>query len=62
MFKIGDMVRCERSILFLDGSSHFKGKYYTVTEETLAYFIVNKGDYTLTDINLTSCKGKNHES
>ena len=41
----GLRVRCLKSITFMYGGEHKRGQLITVTEETLAYFEVNKSDY-----------------
>ena len=36
--KVGDRVRVDFGIDFVDGTSHKQGKVYKVTEENLSYF------------------------
>ena len=46
-FNIGDIVICLKSVSFMCGSKHIKGKEYLVTPETEAYFNVCSKGYTL---------------
>ena len=39
-FEIGTKLKCLRNIEFLDGSWHFEGLVYEVTESNSAYFSV----------------------
>lgn len=46
-FKSGNIVMCLNDVEFIDGSYHYRFKKYIVTDETEAYFNVNKRNYEL---------------
>ena len=45
-FEIGTKLKCLRNIEFLDGSWHFEGLIYEVTDSNSAYFSVANKCYT----------------
>lgn len=46
-FKSGVKVKCLKNVEFADGSRHYKGEIYYITEETEAYFYVCSKNYEL---------------
>jgi hypothetical protein len=41
--KVGERVICSKTIHFQDGSTHYRGKIYTVEPDTQAYFSLFTG-------------------
>lgn len=47
VFEVNDVVKCIRTVKFVDGQTHEKGATYVVTKSTLSYFNINSSDYIL---------------
>ena len=47
VFEVNDVVKCIKTVTFVDGHIHEKGTTHVVTQATLSYFNMNAFDYIL---------------
>lgn len=50
IFKVGDKVKCLKTVNFSDGTSNFKGEIVEIQEDEENYYNLFKEDYELVEL------------